>query len=695
MQKIKVKIAAIFLLLSKTLTLLAGCAAPTQDKDINNSTDNTSLSTQFLDEAPEVDSEIVNPRTEDEIGASYFPYKTGQTLTTQKVEKIIDVDTNEKILEVSYLQDNETKELYLIEVKSSEQTLYIIYSDEDIEHYSYIKGTDPKEDIENYVIPLLNGYTYITDVYEFGNIFKSYTLFPESDDYDYVKCVYQYTSSKTLEKTLYYDKNGALLFDIGFEVEDGIEWTIARYYDKQTGEEVKKEYVLDGQLKKYLKRGCNGCSYKVEYNDDGTVDYIFYNSKGEEASTVTVYELSESVIVDEDGILKVVASIPGEKAIYTINEEGQIVYTYIKKYDVENKEIKIISEYVSKLDKRECIFDKDNKDDSIITIDYFVESFKNANEQVYYRPARVLISSKYLKEPLLIECSYNEEGMIVARDNQMLTDNPDDAQMFVDIDDEIKYYIKKIKRKYEKKENIENPSYMTSSCVFKYTETGEIKECNRLDGKKLAQKTTYGEHTVVSKYGSYIDDMPVSIIHYIDDALWYEEWNTHEVNGCMSTETIWINTKVDKTNTALVPPYAYEFEFKNKEGMIGAEIYIGNEDDFDFYNRLPYLILSVARKNGYEEIYEIDSNGACIRYTSVGQIDTNIVVTMHDYTTSKTYIRKYPINTIEYEEALPYSDSYNEEWTKKSDLLQNSDLTYHSRSYTLLLRKLNKRCTHN
>ena len=120
MQKIKVKIAAIFLLLSKTLTLLAGCGAPTQDKDINNSTDNTSLSTQFLDETSGVDSEIVNPRTEDEIGSSYFLYKIGQTLTTQKVEKIIDVDTNEKILEVRYLQDNETKELYLIEVKSSE-----------------------------------------------------------------------------------------------------------------------------------------------------------------------------------------------------------------------------------------------------------------------------------------------------------------------------------------------------------------------------------------------------------------------------------------------------------------------------------------------------------------------------------------------------------------------------------------------
>lgn len=636
----KKRLIAALLLAAKIFTLV-GCTS--NDNDKKESSPSSSLLTTVEDTIQTVPA--LDNTEKFEQPSSEFPTKG---LSIQKEEIINDDLTGDNIAIVRYLNDDETQTLSYIDIYSSSLSTRI--DGEDIESKA--------NDILNSI--LIKYTTYSVDVYENGSNYKSYTLYQSSEESQIAKCVYCYSSDGELKSTTYYGKDNELLMVI--------------------------ENDKDNAVQTIYSKSKIGCKYEKKYVNGNIVGINFYNSDNKIEDSITIYECSyEPTIIDDNGYFQVITMSKTDQKTYTISENGKIIYEKATEYKSDNTENEITSNTVVQLQKEKIILGGDSSNGLEIKIDYYVSGNSDNSAST---PARTEITSNYLEEPIIINYELNEKGEYIPRDNQMKTGKITEPQMFGgDPNNDIEYYIEKIKNKYVKKTGNDKTKFSNIYSIFQFDKDERLKKETKYssdDTPLSSEEYKYGTGddywctlTYYKKNGE-----KSSTIHYEDGTLDSYTMYLTSKNGCKYEDT----TYYERTNNIdqYYAGYRKTLAFNDKNGYFSGT-FIETSGILHKHNVGNFLVLDIQsyyNNTRTREIYEINPAGHLQYRIFIIEIyghDVTVIRESFDNNGKTKYYesQKYELQNFNLDDErkyLPWLDEYNDSWEKlKND---NDGLSY-------------------
>lgn len=432
----KKRIIAALLLVSKMLTLLAGCSAPKNSEQASKQNDNKSFQDEILEST--VDNVI---ETFEVPSVDY----SSEGLSIQREEIIVDEYTGNNLAVIRYLKDS-TGNITSADIYSHNLS-------------TRIEGVDIEKAVADTLEPLLEGHQYITNGYIGGSSLISYTLYQPTDDYPIAKCVYGYSNGELVETT-YYDNSGNLIWTINKQ-DSGVD----NPNEQETMPVEQTFYQTSKTGCNYAKKYINGNLERIEFygRDDKTKDYIIISGFA-----------TDVVITDDNGLLQVKTTSDLDDLVYTIDNYGQIIFEKSTNYRPGTDKKEEISISTIKLQKEEQISGGNPEEELYITIKYFTGTTKT-DSSTTSMPIKTEITSNYLDNPLIISYELNENGNLIPRDNQLKKDGDlTDMQMFVDPKDEIQHYIIAIEKEYIIATGYENGEFNTQTTTYRYSQDGRL-----------------------------------------------------------------------------------------------------------------------------------------------------------------------------------------------------------------------------
>lgn len=612
-----------------------------------------------------------------EVEVPYFyPYDTVgilSNLDSNAVEKIIyttdgadnpfitpyDDEQKYVLADIKYLPDGTCTIGVFTDSKIEYPVNYSPTIDGAFEADYLIEGVNPEEDAEKYLLPLLDGKHYLTDVFEKDDSYKTATLYSENHVYTSAKVCYSYNDDGKINKTEYYDEYGFMYMSEDQREDNGIRFSVQTWYNRDTKEkeeEIWKSLDNNNSFTRKFYTTKNGFKYEIT-DDLWCMSIRFYNQNGEvntnSKNKVSVNKVDDSIEIVDGENLKVLVTSNNKTVTYTVNSNGEIIP--IDKVDLTER-----------IDRVEQIYDR-TEENPIAQIEYYEEIYKTESIQGKHisstRPSKTIISSKYLDEPITINYTYKVQGdgyTINSRENQIMVDGA--PQYFVAIYADTNWYIDWIKEKHTKNK-IENDNYKfntidyhVQSKVFKYSPTGTLeRETILVNGTPVLDTNySYLEGLKSISQMHYENGEPVLLERYSPDGVITSTYEYLKAeNGCS-----YVDHHIPETGV-------HHFSFNDSAGHTTLDIISGSDSVLTKYDGGNYLVIDLEYPDGARDIYEIDSNGTLAYRTIIIESNAGKVIKVCQYIGDKMVSsREYDSQEFNIQKFLPWSKDYDDSWEK-------------------------------
>ena len=642
----------------------------------------------------------------------YDPVGILSNLDSNAVEKIIyttngadnpfikpDDDEQKYVLaDIKYLPDGTCTIGVFTDSKIEYPVNYSPTIDGSFEADYLIEGVDPEEEAEKYLLPLLNGKYYLTDVFEKGDSYKTATLYSENHAYASAKVCYSYNDDEKISKTEYYDEYGFMYMSEDQREDHGIVFSVQTWYNRDTKEKEEEIWKsLDNNIsftrKFYTTK--NGFKYEITFSYPDIATFGFYDESGnfiKNSETIIQYNSYETVTIDDSGaLLKIDIESESKCRTYSIDKTGIIAFYGTREYEEsdinDNAPKNPISIKNIYLHNAKTIYDNDKNPVATVKC-YYGYNEENGETILDGLPVKTIIESDRLEKPIEINYSYSKNSMgsiqIDSRPNQ--SSNVSNG-FWVDPDAEINQYLNDILSK-DKKSKHDITTYRTHDQYYFFERTGELKtvelEISQNGLPTYSKRTDFGTNGKTSRtLTDYKENgEKKSVIYYKNDTLYsYSEYLTSK-NGCKYKDTSYYE-EIDYTDP-YYGTYNRTLAFYDPNGDFN-NTFIETSGTLHKHNVGDLLVIDIqSYHNGMRTrtIYEINPSGQLQYQTIIMELSGCYVTVIRESSDNDGMITYYENQEYELQDFnmdverkyLPWLDEYDGSWKKLAK--DNDGLSY-------------------